>query len=132
MKSKSAQWVDFWNAVRKAIYELGIKKVYRPYHGYSYEEIWEVINCIAVQLGHKEGDKMTDYNEFTKWAEQEEEILAKSKRCSTSNHFGMFMKHLVNLRHVLKSAEKDGYCLDELVNSLKDFEEAIKAEKSRS
>jgi len=56
----------------------------------------------------------------------------KTERCSTSNNFGLFIQHLTNLRQVLKSAEKDGFCLDELLNSLKDFEVALKSTNSGS
>jgi hypothetical protein len=56
----------------------------------------------------------------------------KPERCSTSNNFGLFIQHLTALRQVLKSAEKDGFCLDELLNSLKDFEVALKSTNSGS
>ncbi len=71
--------------------------------------------------------EVTDYGSIIY---DDEEDAPPSKRCSTANDFGKFIGHVANLRQVLKSAEKDGFCLDELLNALPALEKVLMANKT--
>lgn len=127
----------FFEAVKEGFIALESPRRYRPmtfvgsglYPAYDHWDMSVFIKTIAVKLGHlKESDTMTDYGSMRD--EEVESIpdprsLPKGQRCSTSNHFGKFINHLVALKLTLKAAEADGFCLDELLNALKDFDRAI-------
>ena len=80
---------------------------------------------------------MTDYGQFFEKDEQEEyeekqrkeinrEInrqLSQTKSCNTTTgRMGLFLRHCNSLQTVMKAASNDGFCLNELVQGVKEIE----------
>jgi hypothetical protein len=68
---------------------------------------------------------MTDYNQFY----NDDGSLITSAHdpspplsCSKNKNMSQFIKHLKELRHLTKLAADDGFCLDELIDAVKELE----------
>lgn len=122
----------FWEAIRAGYMSLELQRKFRPVDGgrfyYSSDDHREFVRTIAAQLGFLQEDDMTDYGCIIRGDDLPDmESTIKTKRCSTSNNLGLFIRHLANLSQILKDADKDGFCLDELLNALPEFEGALKS-----